>query len=183
MTCSRAVPLKRLDRVACCIAELQRRGIDVRWTCIGDGETLESAKSQVNDLGIADRVVFKGALSRDQVYAYYRSTPVDVFVNASEVEGIPLSIMEALSFGIPAVATKVGGNPEIVEDGVNGYVVPRDFSDGDLCGAILALCDNGRSVYRENARKVWENALSLQRNAERLLTDAFEFMTQEKRLA
>lgn len=183
VTCSRAVPLKRLDRVACCIAELQRRGIDVRWTCIGDGETLESAKSQVNDLGIADRVVFKGALSRDQVYAYYRSTPVDVFVNASEVEGIPLSIMEALSFGIPAVATKVGGNPEIVEDGVNGYVVPRDFSDGDLCGAILALCDNGRSVYRENARKVWENAFSLQRNAERLLTDAFEFMTQEKRLA
>lgn len=176
VTCSRAVPLKRLDRIASSLAVLDRRGIDFRWTCIGDGEALGSVKELVRDLGIEDRVAFEGALSQKDVYAFYRSTSVDVFVNASEVEGIPLSIMEALSFGVPVVATAVGGNPEIVSEGVNGRLVPRDFEDEALADAIVSFAETDAVRFRDSARAVWEKEFSLERNTDELMASAAEFL-------
>ena len=63
--------------------------------------------------------------------AFYRS--LDVYINTSVHEGIPMSVLEAMSYGLPVVVPKVGGFPEIVEDGVSGYLVggrePEIFAD------------------------------------------------------
>lgn len=175
-TCSRAVPLKRLDRVAAALGLLASRGVGFRWFCIGDGETLSPLKEQVERLDIADSVEFLGALEQDEVFSFYRNTPLDVFVNASEVEGVPLSIMEAQSFGVPAVATAVGGNPEIVLEGVTGCLVPVDFSDGQLAEALLRAAARDSPSLREGARRNWENRFSLERNADALLRAAVGFV-------
>lgn len=176
VTCSRAVPLKRLDRIADALGVLNRRGIGFQWTCIGGGESLFDLKDKVAHLGIADSVRFTDSIDQAKVSELYRCQPFDVFVNASKYEGIPLSIMEAISFGIPVVATRVGGNPEIVIDGVNGCTVPCDFSDDMLADAIIEVGVSRSPRYREGARRVWEEGFDLRANAERLLADAAKYL-------
>ncbi len=55
------------------------------------------------------RIVLRGGISNAEVFQFYRDNKVDLFVNASTSEGLPVSIMEAISFGIPSIATNVGG--------------------------------------------------------------------------
>ncbi len=63
-----------------------------------------------------------------------------MFVLASEHEGLPLAVMEALALGVPVVATRVGGIPELVEDGTSGLLVPPG-DPAALADAILAVTD------------------------------------------
>jgi glycosyltransferase involved in cell wall biosynthesis len=81
-----------------------------------------------------------GDLDTDDVYHFYEDNRIDVFVNASRSEGAPVSIMEAMSFHIPVVAPKVGGIGEMVDHGVNGFLLDVDWSTGDLAG-VLARVD------------------------------------------
>ena len=84
---------------------------------------------------------FTGALAHESVLRFYREHPVDLFVLVSKSEGLPVSVMEALSFGVPAVVTDVGGCAELVCDGENGYVLPADFTDELLRQTIRrAMC-------------------------------------------
>ncbi len=172
VTCSRMVPLKRLDRVARALALLRDRGHTFTWICIGDGETLPTVRALADELGLHERVRFAGALTQKEIYASYRARPASVFVNASETEGVPISIMEAMSFGTPVVATSVGGNPEIVLNDTCGKLVPRDFSDTELADAIEFFLTDDHSDYRRAARAAWEQRFSATRNAE-LLIDEF----------
>lgn len=168
VSCSRAVPLKRLDRIATSIAACKSLS-RVRWTCIGDGETLESVKQLVSDLGISDNVYFAGALPQEDVFSFYRCNHVDLFVNISEAEGIPISIMEALSFGIPCVATRVGGNPEIVHHGENGFLIDKDFEDGELSALIDHVVNSNGLMLGKAARVSWEKEFSIEKNVLEML--------------
>lgn len=174
--CSRAVSLKRVDRVIDALAILERRGYRLRFTFIGDGDQLGLLKAKAAQLEKAE-VDIKGRLSNEEVFSHYTSTYTDLFVNASEYEGIPLSIMEALSFGIPVIATRVGGVPEIIENGVNGMLIDRDFADEDLAGAIEAFITMDKdtiATMRASARHTWEQSYRLSANAHKMLQLASE---------
>jgi len=86
----------------------------------GEGDQLDLLRKEASDLGIAGNVQFLGF--RDDVPSLLQA--MDVFVLPSLSEGLPLSILEALALKKPVVATNVGGVPEIMEDGVTGYLVP-----------------------------------------------------------
>ena len=169
LTCSRIVPLKRLDRVARAVELLKRAGTECKWICIGDGVELQALKDLTGSLGVSGDVQFTGALTQDQISTLYSSAPADVFVLPSEYEGIPLAIMEAMSVGIPVVATRVGGVPEIVHDGVNGILVDRDFTDEDLARAIKFFIEKPRPDYAAAALSTWENQFSSSANAMKML--------------
>ena len=64
-----------------------------------------------------------------------------IFVRPSTLEGMPLTVLEAMASGLPVIATPVGGTPELVEDGVNGYLVPVDDHVA-LADSIVRLFDN-----------------------------------------
>lgn len=89
---------------------------------IGDGSGLDEAKQAADVLGIRDRVTFSGW--RTDIAE--RLAASDVFVLASEWEGLPLSILEAMRACLPVIASNVGGVPETVEDGNTGILVPRN---------------------------------------------------------
>lgn len=131
LTCARTVPLKRLDRLADALALLPDTAIE--WTHIGDGPELSALQKKCAAL---PRMRFLGALSHEQVLDYYRSNPVDVFVNISQREGLPVAVMEALSYGVPAVVTDVGGCRELIDDGQNGFILSADFTDDELAQAL-----------------------------------------------
>ena len=116
-----------------------------RFAVAGDGPLRAELEAKAKRLGLGDRFLFLG----------YRSdmprviSALDVYVLPSLWEGLPLALLEAMAMGKPIVATRAGGNPEIVQDGVNGYVVPpKDV--GALGRALIRVC--GDDSFRQRVR-------------------------------
>lgn len=174
VTCSNVIPVKRVDLIAKAFVLIAKQGKKIHWTCFGDGSEMGNVKRIVNSSNIGSMVELKGRVSNSMIYDYYSKNYVDVFVNSSISEGIPVSIMEALSFGIPCVATDVGGTSELVGED-EGALVPADIDDVHLAEAILAVYErvvNGEDL-RNKARAKWELVAS-EKNYEswcRLLLD------------
>jgi sugar transferase (PEP-CTERM/EpsH1 system associated) len=109
---------------------------------VGDGELRDELTATASTLGLNDVVHFAGA--RGNVRDYLAA--MDVFVLSSITEGLAMTLLEAMAASRPIVATRVGGNPEVVEDGVTGVLVPPS-DPGALAAAIADLTDDpGRSV-------------------------------------
>jgi glycosyltransferase involved in cell wall biosynthesis len=94
----------------------------IRWVHIGDGPEMNSLRSIVQNRTAQTEVELLGQLSNNEVMDAYRTFKPWVFVNVSETEGVPVSIMEAMSFGVPVIATDVGGTSELVNS-MNGFLV------------------------------------------------------------
>lgn len=158
VSCSRVSPEKRIEKIADALSLIQK---EVRWIHIGGGDTLNELKEYVREkLEKKSNIEYDlaGNMDNSDVIRFYKDNYIDVFINVSSVEGIPVSIMEAGSFGIPIIATDVGGTSEIVTDNYNGYLLPPDFSDELLASDILSIIQDGPGAarFRENARSEWE---------------------------
>lgn len=172
VSCSRLVPVKRVERIPECLAILEGYGISIEWIHMGGGSSLDMLKNSCTRKLRKSCVKLIGTIPNQKVLEYYRTTPVDIFLNVSENEGLPISIMEAISFGIPVVATDVGGTSEIVQDGINGFLLKKDFTDEELAQTILRMVNMPTGEYqkmRTNARAIWEQNFQFQRNTGKLL--------------
>ena len=118
---ARLAPEKGLDILVRAIADLVEGGTDVRLTLVGGGPLEASLRRRAERLGVAGRVRFAGAVGQDHMAAYYEEA--DVFCLPSFAEGLPVVLMEAMATGRPVVATRITGVPELVEDGVSGFLV------------------------------------------------------------
>lgn len=159
VSCSRIVPLKRIERILSSLALLKNSGIRLRWTHIGGGKGLESLKQRAASALDFMECCFTGTVPNSAVTGFYAGNPVSLFVNVSSSEGLPVSIMEAASFGIPAVATDVGGTSEIVLDSDTGKLLSPGFSDEDLAKAIADFAAMPASDYasiRARVRAAWQ---------------------------
>jgi colanic acid/amylovoran biosynthesis glycosyltransferase len=163
------LPVKRLDRIieALRLFALQHEEIKTNWTHIGGGPLLEKTMTLAiaRLAGIANLTFeFPGEMANNVVKKYYRSTPVDVFINTSESEGIPVSIMEAMSAGVPAVAPDVGGISNLVSNQC-GALLRKSPSSVEIVEAIESVAlGQKRDVLRINARKKVEESFSSDRN-------------------
>ena len=100
---------------------------DVALLVLGDGPERAELERRAGELGLADRVRFLGAGTRDDVIALFRA--VDAALLTSAWENLPHTLLEALATGTPVIATAVGGIPEVVRDEENGLLVPpRDIA-------------------------------------------------------
>ncbi len=141
-TACRLEPIKRLDIFLRAAQEIAGRNARSQFVIAGEGR--ESAKLQTlsRELGIEKRVHFLG--HRDDIFDVLRA--LDLLVISSDHEGLPMVLLEALALGIPVVARKVGGIPEVITDGVTGILV------GSNSPAELSLaCEN--AVAREEFRR------------------------------
>jgi len=119
------------------VAELVRNETDVVLELVGDGAMRPALEELAHQLGIGDRVRFLG--TRSDVPVLLRG--FDIFVLPSRFEGLPLTILEAMASGLPVVSTKVGGIPELVEDGKNGLLVEPQ-RPAELAAAIRRLVED-----------------------------------------
>lgn len=135
-------------------------GIKIRWTHLGDGELFDELNTLASArLGNKNNISYKitGDLTNREVLEYYRNNYVHLFINTSRNEGLPVSIMEAMSFGIPVVATDAGGTSEIVND-TCGILLKNDCSFDEIKSAILKVHSTYLDFpYRENAYTNWLN--------------------------
>lgn len=167
VSCSFVVEEKRLSLIVDAIAHLLEAepSLGIRWTHIGDGELFHEIRAYAQSkLGGRADVVFTGYLAQQEVMQLYREQQFDVIVNVSSSEGIPVSLMEASSVGIPMVATDVGGNGEIVNES-NGILIPADADVPTIAGALARFRDRASaSAYRARARSDWQDKFNAAHN-------------------
>jgi glycosyltransferase involved in cell wall biosynthesis len=104
---------------------------------VGDGEGVADARRMVAGLELGDRITFPGAVTRPQDIL----ARAQVFVLASNWEGLPLTVLEAMRAGLPVVASDVGGVAEAIDDGESGILVPRGGVN-ELSSALARLIDD-----------------------------------------
>jgi glycosyltransferase involved in cell wall biosynthesis len=148
------------------IPEIIKKQPQARFVFVGRGKMEEELKKKCIDLGIQDYVIFTGY--REDIRQIYEGA--DIMVLPSVCEGLPVSLIEAMSMELPVVSTKIGGIPELVENGITGILVPPADSDA-LTKAIVQLASDSaqRKQMGNNARKrVCEN-FSMRKNASKLI--------------
>lgn len=151
VTVGRLVPWKHVDQVMKAIGQINAAGLVI----IGDGPERGPLEELARVLDISDRVYFAGQRSREETFCLMAAC--DLFVLNSTYEGLPHVVLEAMSLGLPVVATAVGGTPEVIENEENGRLVPpsddRALVEG-LSGLLFAPSERERLA--EGARRTVE---------------------------
>lgn len=175
VSCSNVVPVKRLDLIIKTLMNL--KDVDIEWTHFGDGILMSQIKELATKLPNNISVEFKGNIKNSDLMRIYVNNQFDLFVNVSISEGIPVSIMEALSFGIPCVATNVGGTNEIVTHGYNGWLLDENFRKEELENIIRAYWNlNNEQILklRDCAYSSWKNKYDAEKNYSIFINKLYE---------
>jgi glycosyltransferase involved in cell wall biosynthesis len=166
----RLVPIKRVDVLLRAFEHARARDARLRLLVVGDGESRDELERKAADLGIEQVTTFTGF--RDDLDVVAAAT--DIAVLSSDNEGTPVALIEAAAAARPAVATSVGGVPEVVTP-ESGFLVPPDDPSalGDALVALAADADRRRTMGLAGRRHVRDryDAGRLVRDVERLYED------------
>lgn len=160
VSCSNFHPVKRIDLLFQSVISAARKRPQqvIQWTHFGgDGDTRQHYTQRIaNEFPANARGSFPGYQSQRELIQTYLSNPVDVFVNVSSTEGTSVAMMEAVSCGIPVLATAVGGNVEIVQER-NGFLLSANPTPEEIADALLNVCDHREEWMkkRQGSREVW----------------------------
>ena len=174
VSCSNMIPLKRIDLIINALAEVKSVK-KIEWIHFGDGilkkdlEKLAVEKLQASE-GISFR--FMGNYANADLLKYYSQNTIDLFINTSSTEGIPVSIMEAQCFGIPVIATDTGGVRELVVEGT-GSLLPVNFKTSELT-ALIEYYANLPETDFENIRACARDNWNSNFNADSNFSDFIE---------
>lgn len=166
VSCSNLIPLKRVHLIIEALSKAPLN-LEMEWNHFGYGplygNLVERCKQEFQSNVFFH---FHGNVENAYLMKWYEANHVDVFINVSETEGIPVSIMEAMSKSIPVMATDVGGNSEIVNE-QNGILLPSNLSSEQLLNEILAfntLSEQQIDFKRKSAFLTWERKFNAEKN-------------------
>jgi glycosyltransferase involved in cell wall biosynthesis len=142
--------VKNLSFLIDCFSELVKENKNVHLTLVGDGVLRKNIEDQIEKLNLQDYVTITGIVKDVENYLAYG----DVYVASSIFEGLPISILEAMSAGLPVISTNVGGVPDIIKNDQNGILVELGDSSSYLeAMKLLVENENKRYELSENALK------------------------------
>lgn len=151
----RLVKVKGINLLIEAVSELKKR-YNIRLTVVGDGPEREPLEKQADEFGISDIVSFVG--KKTDVMPYLEDADIFVYPSVWE-EVFGISIVEAMAFGLITVANRVGGIPEIIQDGVNGFLTDEKSANGIVNAikkAITVLEKDAEETVRTEAKKTAE---------------------------
>jgi len=153
VSCSNIVPVKRVELIALALKYLK---LKVEWIHFGEGPLKQKVTELAMQLPGNISWQFPGEINHEKLMNFYKTVSVDLFLNVSSSEGVPISVMEALSFGIPVIATNAGGTSEIVTE-PGGVIIPVEFEPSFLAEKIENIVNAENYLQmRQAARKTWE---------------------------
>ena len=170
VSCSTINRIKRIDLLfnGIVVAAERRSDQKIEWTHFGGGQERQEFIDRVEkEFPQNAKGFFPGYQNQRHLIQTYITHPVDVFVNVSSTEGTPVSIMEAISCGIPVTATAVGGNVEIVQER-NGFLLAENPTPDEIAEALLSVMDT-RELWlekRKGSREVWQERYNETKNFE-----------------
>lgn len=167
VSCSFLSPVKRVHLM---IESLAHTDAPILWRHIGGGALMEELKALVRAKRMEDCFILEGAMDSRKVLGFLASNSFDLFVNTSSSEGVPFSIMEAMSVGIPVMATDVGGSGEIVHDDI-GVLLPANPTPQEIGAALTGfhrLPNVRRQAMRQRAFDDYREKWHVQRLTQQL---------------
>lgn len=166
VSCSNMIPLKRIHLIIDFIVEMNLE--QVTWYHFGSGPQKEELLEYASNKLSASKFQFLGVVPNTEILEFYSKKYVDLFINLSESEGIPVSIMEAQSAAIPVLATDVGGTSEIVTS-ENGFLIEKNFdlkTTASLIKNFLTaapqVCEEKRNMSYSNWKKAYNADVNYQ---------------------
>lgn len=141
VTVGRLVPWKQIDRLIEALCDCDEAGLVI----VGDGPERSRLEALARQRQLADRVYFAGERSKQETAALMAAC--DLFVLNSSYEGFPHVVLEAMSAGLPVIATAVGGTPELVRQGENGLLIAPD-ANGTLTKTLMKLVTSSEERQR-----------------------------------
>lgn len=173
VSCSNLIPVKRIDLILESLKFLKSRSWE--WIVIGDGPQREYIEENISFLPRSSSIRMMGRIPNKDIYKLYEKEKPDLFINLSSSEGIPVSIMEAMSFGIPVIATDVGGTREIVNN-KNGILLeanPFPIEVAQKIDDFISLNQNERKIKRRAAFESWNDNYSAKTNYNEFIDQVF----------
>jgi len=147
-------PVKGLDTLVEAVSLIRRKLKVLVIGSIRDSTYMDQLKEMVKELNLKNEITFiTNTIDNSVLPSYYKSATL--FVLPSRSEGCPVVLLEALHCGVPVIATSVGGNPDLIEDGVNGILV-KPNEPSELANTISLLLENNtmRKKFAKNARRI-----------------------------
>ena len=168
-SCSALKPLKRVWLIADVLCHITERPI--KWIHFGSGPQEDIEKVLSSCRALPDNVSFElaGAVDNARLLEYYKNNDIHLFINISTHEGLPVSLMEAISFGIPIIATDVGGSREITQPEF-GTLLTSTYDDtlikeaADAILRFISMTDDEYEHRRIAARTFWEQHFKASKN-------------------
>lgn len=159
VSCSTTAPLKRLNLIidGIAVAAQKRPQQKIEWKHFGDGPDRDLYIQRAEDMLPENaKAHFPGYSSSADLIQNYLNQPVDVFINVSSTEGTSVAMMEAISCGMPVIATAVGGNVEVARE-KNGFLLNANPTPDEIADALLSVCDHRAEWLkkRQGSREVW----------------------------
>lgn len=148
VSCGNMIPLKRIDKIIAALAGIKDKSI--HWIHFGDGVLRPELEKQLVDLPENITVDFKGHVPNTELIDMYKNHSINLFIHTSETEGLGMAIIEAQSFGLPAVVIGVGGVLDIVTD-KTGIVLKPESEGPEIEAAIRKALDGEMNTqgYRQ----------------------------------
>lgn len=164
----RLVAIKGQDTLLRALVEVKRGGVDFHLDIIGGGELLDVLSKLSEHLGLRERVTFLGPQPQDVVLSKLRAA--DVFILPSRSEGLSVACVEAMAVGVPTIATRVAGMPELIRHMENGILVEAEDVRG-LADAISIMAESDELIARMrlSARRSVEVLFDKARSSRELL--------------
>jgi colanic acid/amylovoran biosynthesis glycosyltransferase len=154
VSCSNLIPVKRVHLIIEML-HLIAPHLNVNWVHIGGGQLAEELQRQAKQLSPNIVCTFKGHMDPQNIMKFYLETQIDLFLNVSESEGIPVSIMEVISVGIPVMVTDAGGTREVMHSDF-GYLLPKDFKPAEAAAILERHFSRSEEEIKSMRRRAYE---------------------------
>ncbi len=159
VSCSSVRSAKRVDLIAKVVASCKS---NIKWIHFGDGPEMKTVQDVVVNLPSNIEVELKGFVPNTEVLDFYLTEPIALFINISTEEGLPVSLMEAISYGIPVLGTNVYGTPEIVNE-KTGILVEVDDPTSQIAAKIDSFLEKN-DLNREQIIHFWKTNFCAEEN-------------------
>ncbi len=148
---------------------------DLKYLIVGDGPLCKSLKEKVRKMGLSREVKFSGDVTNTMALIYLKQATVSILPSVvakdGDIDGIPTSLIEAMYLKTPCIGTSISGIPELIDDGINGYVV-ESRNVGQLAERMELLLENKllREKMGEESREKVEDEFAVDKNTNKLIS-------------
>lgn len=165
-SCSSVIELKRVGLIVEALSEID--DISINWIHFGGGPLLEDVIKITDDLLSSKKNIsyrLTGQVCNSVIHEYYKNNRVDAFLMMSRTEGNPVSVIEAMSYGIPVISTNITNMPNLVRG--NGLLISANPSREEVAEAIRKIAKMDKdNIFnmRINSREIWEKEYNEEHN-------------------
>ena len=184
ITVGRLAPFKNIDKIILSLNQLRLTNSNLyKLIIVGDGPEKNNLKKLVSENDLTDFVTFTGQLNKDELNKHYRES--DIYIQASGYEGLPHTLLEAISHNLSIVSTPIGGTNEILEDNTNGWTIDlikgKYPDEKDIASKIKYLMKNKEEdeLKKYKANLLLEEKFNKEKNFQEYIKTLENFINYE----